>query len=209
MHNDHLKTKQSHGADSSYQRIVAVASRIFFANGFRRVTMDDLAYELGMSKKTLYEYFPSKTALIEATIDDKFRRIDRELKRITLESSSDFAGAAQRLIAYFQQQIEEIQPPFLRDIRRHPELFSHVDSRRKELVLRYLGRLMNEGRKAGIIREDVPVELVTEIILAVLEKIVNPKKMADLELTPKAGFSAIISIIFMGVITEKGRSQIG
>lgn len=208
MQSDHMKTKELGGGDSAYQRIVAAARRIFFANGFRGVTMDDLAHELGMSKKTLYEHFPSKTALIEATIDDKFRTIDRELKRITLESSSDFAGAAQRLIAYFQQQTEEIQPPFLRDIRRHPEMFSHVDGWREELVLRYLGRLMTEGRKAGIIRKDVRVELITEIILAALDKIMNPKKMVELELTPKAGFGAIISIIFMGVITEKGRSQI-
>ena len=47
-------------------RILAAAREHFFAHGFRRVTMDDLAQELGMSKKTLYAHFPSKTALLEA-----------------------------------------------------------------------------------------------------------------------------------------------
>lgn len=207
MHRDRIKSKESSGGDSAYGRIVAAARRTFFMNGFRRVTMDDLAHELGMSKKTLYEHFPSKTALVEAAIGDQFQSIDTELERITLECSSDFAGAAQRLIAYIQRQMGEIQPPFWRDIRRQPEMFSHMESRRRELVQRYFGRLMGEGRKAGIIREDVPVELITEIILAALDKIMNPTKMAELELTPKAGFSAIISVIFRGVITEKGRLQ--
>ena len=187
---------------------MAAARRIFFANGFRRVTMDDLAQELGISKKTLYEHFPSKTALVEAAIFDKFRGIDAELERITSECSSDFAGTLHRLLSYIQQQTGEIQPPFLRDLRRQPEIFHHVENRRRELVQRYFGKLIYEGRKAGIIREDVPAELITEIILGVLEKIMNPTKMAELEITPKVGYSAIIAVILEGVITEKGRSKL-
>ncbi len=189
-------------------QIVAVARRNFFASGFRGVTMDDLAQDLGISKKTLYEHFPSKTALVEAAIFDKFRDIDAELERITSERSSDFAGTLHRLLAYIQQQTEEIQPPFMRDIRRQPEIFHHVENRRTELVQRYFGKLIREGRKAGIVREDVPAELITEIILGALEKIINPAKMAELEITPKVGYSAIIAVILEGVITEKGRSKL-
>jgi AcrR family transcriptional regulator len=189
-------------------QIVAVARRNFFANGFRGVTMDDLAQDLGISKKTLYEHFPSKTALVEAAIFDKFRGIDAEMERITSECSSDFAGTLHRLLAYIQQQTEEIQPPFLRDIRRQPEIFHHVENRRTELVQRYFGKLIYQGRAAGIVRKDVPAELITEIILGALEKIINPAKMAELEITPKAGYSAIIAVILEGVITEKGRSNL-
>ena len=137
--------------------------------------------KIGISKKTLYEHFPSKTALVEAAIFDKFRGIDAELERITSERSSDFAGTLHRLLAYIQQQTEEIQPPFLRDIRRQPEIFHHVENSRRELVQRYFGKLIYEGRKAGIIREDVPAELIIEIILGALEKIINPTKMAELK----------------------------
>ncbi len=208
MHRDGLKQKRSSIDDSAYQRIVAAARRNFFANGFRRVTMDDLARELGMSKKTLYEHFPSKTVLVEAAIFDKFRGIDAELERITSACSSDFAATLHRLLAYIQQQTGEIQPPFFRDIRRQPEMFNHVERGRRELVQRYLGKLLSRGRKAGVIRDDVPAELITEIILGALEKIMNPAKMAELDITPKAGYSAIIAVILEGVITEKGRSQL-
>lgn len=208
MHRHEGKPNKSTSDDSAYQRIVAAARRNFFANGFRGVTMDDLALELGMSKKTLYRYFPSKTALVEAVILDKFRGIDADLERITSECSSDFAGVLRLVLAYVQQHTREIQPPFLRDIRRQPELFSHVESRRSELVRRYFGKLICEGRKAGIVREDVPAELITEIILGALEKIVNPTRLAELDITPRVGFSAIIAVILEGVITEKGRSTL-
>ncbi|MBN8646248.1 MAG: helix-turn-helix transcriptional regulator, partial [Planctomycetes bacterium] len=49
-------------------RLLAAARAHFFAAGYSALTMDDLAAELGMSKKTLYVYFPGKDALIEAIL---------------------------------------------------------------------------------------------------------------------------------------------
>ena len=49
-------------------RIVATAERIFLRSGFSRVLMDDLARELGMSKKTLYSHFASKEELLRAVL---------------------------------------------------------------------------------------------------------------------------------------------
>src|SRR5262245_8421931 len=103
--------------NSVLQRIVGAARQHFFAHGFRTVTMDDLAAELGMSKKTLYAHFPSKTLLVEAVLLQKMREMEAELERITSESSADFATALHQLLACLQRQTGEIQAPFLRDIR--------------------------------------------------------------------------------------------
>jgi AcrR family transcriptional regulator len=189
------------------QRIVAAARRHFFSHGFRGVTMDDLAQELGMSKKTLYACFPGKTALVRAVLTDKFRSIESDLDRITTESPADVLAALHRLLACVQRHAEEIQPPFVRDIRREePEMFQLVQNRRREVIQRYFGKLFDDGRKAGIIRKDIPTRLITEILLGATEAIMNPPKMAELGLTPKAGFVAIITVVLEGVITGKGRS---
>jgi AcrR family transcriptional regulator len=60
-------------------RIIAAARRHFFAHGFRAVTTDDLAAELAISKKTLYVLFPSKEALLEAVVLEKFDSVDAEV----------------------------------------------------------------------------------------------------------------------------------
>src|SRR5262245_39265398 len=115
------------------RRIVAAARRHFLAHGFRRVTMDDLAEELGMSKKTLYAHFPSKAALLEAVLLDKSRAIEAEVARITSECSSDFLAGLHQLLACLQRHAEEIRPPFLRDLQREaPELFKVVEGRRRD-----------------------------------------------------------------------------
>src|SRR5262249_18018012 len=99
------------------QRIVAAARRHFLAHGFRRVTIADLAAEPGMSKKTLYACFPSKTALVEAVLLDKFRAIEADVGRIMAEHAADFPAALHQLFTALQRQTEEIQPPFLRDLQ--------------------------------------------------------------------------------------------
>src|SRR5262245_61468453 len=84
-------------------RIIAAAQEHFLASGFHRVTMDDLAEGLGMSKKTIYAHFPSKTGLVEAMLLDKFDCVEEELRTITSECSVDFPTGLHRLLACVQR----------------------------------------------------------------------------------------------------------
>jgi AcrR family transcriptional regulator len=188
------------------QRIVSAARHHFLAHGFRGVTMDDLAEELGMSKKTLYASFTGKTELLRAVLLDKFRSIETELEGITSEGSADILKSLQQLLLCVQRHAEEIQPPFVRDLRREaPEMFQLVQTRRRTLIQRYFGKIFDEGRKTGIFRKDIPARLMIEILLGATEAIMNPPKMAELGLTPKLGFLTIITVVLEGVLTEKAR----
>lgn len=196
-------------ADPSSRRIISEARRHFLAHGLRSVTMDDLADELGMSKKTLYACFPSKTALLKAVILDKFSSVENDLAAITSECSSDFSGALEKLLACIQRHTEEIGRSFVRDIRREePDMFKLVESRRRDLIHRYFGEIFNKGRREGIIRKDIPSELMIEVLLGAVQAIMNPDKMSELGITPRQAFSAILGVILEGVITEKGRSKL-
>jgi len=191
-----------------HHRIIKESRRHFFAHGFRNVTMDDLAHEMAMSKKTLYACFPSKTALVEAVILENFRNIDADLSRITSTSPSDCLGALRRLLECVQGHVEEIRPPFLRDIRREtPELFAVVEGRRRDLIQRHFGKVFLEGRRAGLIRQDIPPKLAIEIVLGAVQAVMNPSKMEELGLTPKSGFTAIMRVVLEGLTTERARSS--
>jgi AcrR family transcriptional regulator len=169
--------------------------------------MDDLAEELGMSKKTLYASFPSKSALLRAVLMDKFRSVETDLNRISSRGSDDVLWALHETLACMRHQTEEIQPPFVRDIRREkPEMFKLVESRRRDLIQRYFGKIFDEGRRAGIFRKDIPAQLMIEILLGATEAIMNPPKLAEIGLTPKDGYMSIITVILEGLLTGKGRA---
>jgi hypothetical protein len=76
------------------------------------------------------------------------------------------------------------------------------------MIHQYFGRLVGNGQAAGIIREDVSIQLIIEILLGATQAIMNPAKLTGLGLTPKDGFSGIITVIFRGVFTEKGRATL-
>ena len=188
-------------------RIVVAARNHFFAHGFRSVTMDDLAEELGMSKKTLYAVFPSKRDLLRAVLLDKFHHVESDLDQVTAAVSSDVLAALQGLLACMQRHTAEIQPPFVRDIRREaPEVFKVIEDRRRKIIQRYFGRIFEAGRRAGIIRKDIATRLMVEMLVGVTEAIMNPAKMAELTLTPKTGYHSVITVMLEGLLTEKGRS---
>lgn len=132
------------------RRVVAVARRQFLAHGFRSVSMDDLAAELGMSKKTLYVSFSNKTALIEAVLKDKFGEVEVDLEQLAKEQVANVEMALHQFLSCLQRHTAEIQPAFVRDIGREtPELFQLIEQRRRELIRRYFGGLFEDGKKAG------------------------------------------------------------
>jgi AcrR family transcriptional regulator len=203
------QTPKTELADANRQRIVAGARRHFFANGFRTVTMDDLAQELGMSKKTIYTHFSSKAEIVKAMLMHKFSEVERDLDQITSRKSSKFPATLQELLACLQRHFDEIQPPFIRDMSREaPEMFHLIETRRRDILERHFGRLFREGQRAGIVRDDVSPTWVVAILLAAVNGIMNPAGIAEFNLTPKSGFSAIIRVVLEGVITSKGKSKL-
>ena len=199
-------SKRAQLADADSHRIVEAARAHFFSHGFRSVTMDDLADELGISKKTLYAHFSSKIALLEAVLADKFAGLEAKLQEITRAFPHDFPAALHELLANTQRELDEIKPPFVRDMRQKaPQVFTIVERRRAELIQRFFGKLFVEGQRTGMVRKDLPAKLMIEILLAAVRAIVNPAKVEELGLTPKTGFASVVKVVLEGVITRKGR----
>jgi AcrR family transcriptional regulator len=193
--------------DEAASRIVDGARRHFFAHGFRGVTMDDLAEELGMSKKTLYAHFPGKKALLETVIADKLNRVEADLRDAMAGDAVDFPSRLQAMLVCMRRQADEVQPPFIRDMQRElPELFAMVQSGRRKVIQRYFGKLLRDGRKAGSIRRDIPTELMIEILIGAVDAIVHPARMGELGLTPRTGFAQIVSVFLEGALVRTRRA---
>src|SRR5437667_6200674 len=142
MKRAHKPRSRSPKRDPIRQRIVDAARVHFFSHGFRSVTMDDLAEELGISKKTLYAHFPGKIDLLEAVLANKFASVEMTLKEVTRAHPRDFPAALRELLAGTQRELDEIKPPFVRDMRQKAQqVFKVVEQRRAALIGNYFGKL--------------------------------------------------------------------
>jgi AcrR family transcriptional regulator len=197
---------QSLDHDPVAQRILTGARQRFMTLGFKNVTMDDLASDMGMSKKTLYAHFPSKSALVNGVLAQKLDEAERELGSVVAEKSGDFIDALHQLAAHLQKHSAEVQPVFVRDLsREEPALAEYLIARRSKIVEKTFVKLLACGRDAGQIRDDIPIEFLIEVLLAVLETIAVPKHLASHDLSLTECLNRILSTFLYGVLTEKGR----
>src|SRR5437867_7073924 len=207
MKRAHKLAPRSRKHDPNWQQIVEAARGHFFSHGFRSVTMDDLAAELGISKKTLYAHFPGKIELLEAVLADKFAGVETKLNEVMLAHPHDFLTALHELLVNTQLELDEIKPPFVRDMRQKaPQVFKVIERRRAALIERFFGKLFVEGQRTGIVRKDLPARLLIEILLGAVQAVVNPAKIEELGLTPQTAFASVVKVVLDGVIARKGRT---
>jgi AcrR family transcriptional regulator len=203
-----LAVRDAECRDAVRWRIVEGASSHFFTHGFRGVTMDDLARELGMSKKTLYSRFDTKRQLLDAVIENKFRRLREDFAAV-LAARRDFPEMLREFLGCVQHHTSAIQPPFVRDMRQEgPEVFQKIERLRRASVGQYSGQLMRLGREAGFIRNDIPAHLIIEILLAAVQALINPARLEELGLTPKSGCALICKVVLEGAIAPAGRTHL-
>ena len=121
-------------------RILETARRHFFAQGFTKVTMDEIAHELGMSKKTLYQHFPAKRDLLQESLLGINLKITEGLDGIVQNKRLDFSKKLEQALGFVASELPRFSPIFLRDIQRHaPDLWQELDRRRSRSIKKYMG----------------------------------------------------------------------
>jgi hypothetical protein len=134
--------------------------------------------------------------------------VEHDLAAVMSRDAATFAQRLQRLLAALRGQMNEIQPAFVRDVRReNPELFARIQGERRQLIHRFFGGLLEEGRKAGMIRKDIPVKLLIEILVGSVDAVLVPARVEELGLSVKTGFAQIIAVFLEGALVRKGGAK--
>jgi AcrR family transcriptional regulator len=191
------------------RRIVHTALERFLAGGFSAVTMDDLAHDLGMSKKTLYEFFPGKMDLLRATTRLRNESCERELTAIAAEKL-DFFARARKTFGYVAQMYSRLTPAYMTDLRRNaPEVWSEIQAFRRERVRSFMLELLEQGVNQGVLRKDLDRESLVRLYLTMTSALLNPELSGWTAGEPIAPlFETFVRVYFEGLITEAGRKSL-
>jgi AcrR family transcriptional regulator len=190
------------------ERIVAAARRQFFAFGFARSSMDELALELGMSKKTLYQHFPSKEALIDELISRKSGAMIAGFEEILAAANLSFAERGGRFVRHVHMHLSEISVAFLRDVRRFtPKIHARIETLRARNVPRMWERLLAAGVATGAVRGDIDVPFVARLMLVTMQTLLQPENLERLEAPPHEVMGQYFNLLFAGLLTESGHAD--
>ncbi len=190
------------------QRILEAGRGLFFKHGISKVTMDEIAAQLGISKKTLYKHFPGKEELLEAATRSHLEEIDARLRDIYTDASTDILEKLKRMTAFCTSLYGQMTTPLLEDLQKSaPGLWNDVAEHRRCNIRTDFGNLIRQGREQGIFRNDIDDTLFITIYLTVIENILNPDSLAQLPFTPSQAFDACVKILYEGFFTQEGRDR--
>lgn len=194
--------------DDVRARILAVARSHFFPLGFASCTMDCLAGELGMSKKTLYQYFRSKEEIINCLIDLKTAAIRDGLEAVLSREGIGFAERAACMLRHAHGQLSEVSAVFLHDLRRfHPECYARVEEFRARVAPGIWGRLLRLGIETGAVRPEIDPEFVGKLIPIAMQTLLHPETLHRFSLQPHEMLERFFQIMFAGVLTPAGAAD--
>jgi AcrR family transcriptional regulator len=195
-------------ADSPAARILAAARTQILAAGYSALTMDVLARELGMSKKTLYAYFSGKDAIVAAVIDDIERSMRGRIEAILDAAELSFVQKLHGLITVVGTQYAAATPSFLSDLQRFaPPLYRKIDDLRSRLLPAFIGRLLITGITEGMVRKDIDPNFAVQFQLQAANGILRPDSLERLGLSAHEAFEKAIGFFFAAVLTEAGRKD--
>ena len=185
-------------------RIIDGASELFRTYGIKSVTMDSLANQLGMSKRTIYEVFSDKDELLVAVLT-RIAQKQRELVKKVLDESENSIIAIFRMLEINRDFFQDTSPAFQADLKKYHNNVLMENSNGPDLPdYRNNQQVIENGIKEGLFRKEINADLANRCLYNL------GKTIVDHEIYPYELFSRrdVIENIFInylrGISTQKG-----
>jgi AcrR family transcriptional regulator len=183
------------------KKVLLSARNLFFSFGYSKVTMDELASELNMSKRTLYQLYNSKNRLLEAVIYDFFQEFQENINKIINNQNKNALVSLKQIISLIQKQTTKFSIHGFEDIRKNnPQAWQLISSLREKMFNSRLREILNRAKKENNLREDIDVEIIILIILNTIQSVVNPEIISQLSCSTEDVIEMLSKFIISGII---------
>ncbi|MCL2650749.1 MAG: TetR/AcrR family transcriptional regulator [Candidatus Azobacteroides sp.] len=188
-------------------RIIEEASRLFFQNGIKSITMSDIASYLGISKRTLYEVFKDKEELLEVCID-RSSKLASKKKTELVNESENVIDAMMRIYAEHLNDRYKLNKSVVHDLRKyHPRLYQNIEYKQKEDTDTFIP-LFEKGVEQGLLRDDIDSEILMWLLKAQFRMLMEDNFFPTGKFSIDKFVEAIILNFTRGIATPEGTKLI-
>jgi TetR/AcrR family transcriptional regulator, cholesterol catabolism regulator len=186
------------------ERIIVEAGQLFAKYGIRSMTMDALAEEMGISKRTIYERFKDKDTLLYEVITYYKQQTTEEAHRL-IDQSDNVIEALFRIIKISVSQVEQMNPLFFHDFRKyHTRIYKQLSQPGDIRDFSITQNLLDTGIKQKVFRSDINIDIVNRALHELFELFGPESSLIQAGYRHKQMFDYIIIPYFRGISTEKG-----
>jgi len=195
---------KSDSSASERDKIFNYAKSLFLKEGFYKITMDNLAAGLKISKKTIYKYFGSKEVLIKSIVESIKNEVSGKLDNIKKSNDTAILKLI-NLNKLLSKMFIELDDRWINDLRIHlPSLWKEIDEFRTKRLNGTFSTIINEGQKGKLIK-NIPAKMVVMIFLSTLRGVINNEFLLNSKLSYKDAIETSLRILFTGILTAKGQ----
>lgn len=191
--------------DEKALEILERATQVYMKYGIKSVTMDDLARELTISKKTIYKYFSDKPELVKAMIDMKME-MDQAICANSAQQSENAILEMLDISKFVIENIGSINPTVFYDLQKfYPEAWKVIEEHKWGFVLNMITVNIKRGIKEGLYRENLNPKIIGKQYVVATDMITNSNVFPWPEFKFEELFKEIMRFQLNGLVNDQGR----
>jgi len=190
------------------ERILKKAADLFMRYGIRSITMDEIASQLGISKKTIYQFFTDKDDMVSAVIEREIKENEVEC----LQYRDQAADAIQEVfiaVEDLDEMLKYMNPLMLYDLEKHhPRAFQKLREYKYQFLYQAILDNLSRGRQEGVYRNDFQPDIVAKNRIESCFLIFNPDLFPHTRYKISEVNFELAMLFLHGVATDKGNQLI-
>ena len=190
------------------ERILKGSEELFFRYGIRSITMDDIAKHLGISKKTIYQFFDDKDQVVKMLMQEKLKEDEREFRQIGEKASNmieEIFGHMKKIGAI----IGSVNPNLFYDLQKfHSDSWRLFQDFKEDCICKMAEESLEKGKKQGLVRADVNTKIMARLRMEEIEMGFSPEKFPPDKFKIVDVQLALIEHFLYGICTLKGHKLI-
>ena len=190
--------------ENKKQEFLLSALAVYMRLGIKSVTMDELARQLGISKKTIYTYVKDKNDLVLQCVQMAQKDEECEIKDISKseENAIDELLKVGELVA---QRLRSVHPSIFFDMQKyHPEAYELMNIHRNKLILNSVASNLKKGKNQGLYRDNIDEDILSKMYVSFIDVLFHGNVFP----TSKYSFIQVYSEYFnyhiRGIASDKG-----
>ncbi len=186
------------------ERIIQEARTLFLKLGIRSVSMDEIATQLGISKKTLYQHFQDKDELVDLVLEGQICNMQSETRQ-TVESASNAIEEIFNTMDMMVKHSRNMNPVVIFDLQKyHFSSFQKFHAYQNDFLLTIISNNLKKGVEEGLYRSDIKINILAKFRLETLMMGFNMNAFPTEKFNVTEVSLVIIENFLYGLATEKG-----
>lgn len=201
-------------ASFTRKRIIETCRQLFYQSGYNKVTMEEVAKKLGMSKKTLYRHFDSKETIMKEISQAFSDELGAGVEDIVSDPDLEYPVKLRRMLNFVALKLSGINHYLMEDLHNNlPDVWQELNRFKMDGAFKRFSRLIKEGLDKGMINDKVNPGMIVALYACAIQHLLDPDFINQLPpdmgsgmpKNPSVIFDNLIKIIYEGILTDEAK----